>query len=520
MFHFGFSYVGLLFLIMLFVPNIIWAKNKPADYDKYVGNENKFLLLLERAGEVTTSALALIFSDFNIRPFTLWSLWLIAAFICMVLYELYWIRYFRSYKTMADMYSSFAGFPVAGASLPCIAFFMLGIYGSNIFMIVSAFILSVGHIGIHIMHRNEVIPKKKKKPVIAILKILIAIPVTLILLFTASVIAVRNKNWIDSCVKTSSGINETAYIELGGQEQYISIRGSDINNPVIVYIHGGPGSPDSPIMPLFTDPLIDDYTVICWDQRGCGRTYYHNADTDPLNKTVSFEQALQDTDELVDYVRERFGQDKVIIMGHSFGSIVGAMYVQEHSDKVLAFVGIGQCVCISDSDELAYQDAISKVTANSEEETALINAYNAYHDSNSLEDYFVLRQLTTKYHPNPGAADTILIALFSPYTGVNDVRWVLEESTLDRYYELEGSLMDMLTAFDIYDYPLTYDVPMYFISGEYDYTCNWTLAEAYCNDITAPDKAFVCIPGTGHGPQYDAPEEFGSVVKSLLEGNV
>ena len=85
MFHFGFSYVGLLFLIMLFVPNIIWAKNKPADYDKYVGNENKFLLLLERAGEVTTSALALIFSDFNIRPFTLWSLWLIAAFICLVL---------------------------------------------------------------------------------------------------------------------------------------------------------------------------------------------------------------------------------------------------------------------------------------------------------------------------------------------------------------------------------------------------------------------------------------------------
>lgn len=520
MVHFGFSYVGLLFLIMLFVPNIIWAKNKPADYDKYVGNENKFLLLLERAGECATSVLALIFSDFNIRPFNIWSLWLIAAFICMVLYELYWIRYFRSAKTMADMYSSFAGFPVAGASLPCVAFFMLGVYGSNIFLIVSALILSVGHIGIHVMHRNEVVPKTKRKPVIVVLKVLVAIPVTLILLFTSAVIAVRNVNWIKGSIGTVSGINEQLYVELGGQEQYISIRGENTSNPVIVYIHGGPGSPDSPIMPTFTDPLIDEYTVVCWDQRGCGRTYYHNAGEDPGNETVNFEQALQDTDELVDYVRERFGQDKVIIMGHSYGSLLGAMYVQQHSDKVSAFIGVGQCVCLAESDELAYQDALSKVSAGSEEEAELVKAYNAYHDSNSLEDYFALRQITNKYHPNPGAADTIMLALFSPYTGVDDIRWNLVLTDLGSYKALEGGLMDMLNSFDIYDYPTAYDVPMYFISGEYDYTCNWTLAQAYCEDITAPDKAFVCVAGTGHGPQYDSPDEFGKVVKSLLSYSV
>ena len=520
MFHMGFSYIGVLFLVMLFVPNIIWAKNKPADYDKYVGNENKFLLILERAGECATSALVLVFSDFNIRPFTIWSLWLIAAFICMVLYELYWIRYFKSAKTMADMYSSFAGFPVAGASLPCIAFFMLGVYGSNIFLIVSALILSVGHIGIHVMHRNEVVPRAKRKPAIFVLKVLVAIPVTIILLFTVAVIAVRNVNWIKGSIRTVSGINEQLYVELGGQEQYISIRGTDTGNPVIVYIHGGPGSPDSPIMPTFTDPLIDDYTVVCWDQRGCGRTYYHNAGTDPANETVDFEQALQDTDELVDYVRERFGQDKVIIMGHSYGTIVGAMYVQQHSEKVLAFVGVGQLVCLTESDDLAYQDALSKVSAGSEEEAELLKAYNAYNESNSLEDYFALRQITNKYHTNPGAADTIMLALFSPYTGVDDVRWTLVLSDLGSYSALEGSLMDMLYSFDLYDHPLTYDVPVYFISGENDYTCNWTLAQAYCEDITAPDKEFVCVAGTGHCPQYDSPDEFGEIVKGFLSESV
>ena len=127
MVHFGFSYIGLLYIVMLLVPNFIWAKNKPTDYDKYVVNENKILLAFERAGEALTMTFSLIFTDFNLRPFTIWSLWLAASFLLMVLYELYWIRYFRSPKTMADMYSSFAGFPVAGASLPVIAFFFLGI---------------------------------------------------------------------------------------------------------------------------------------------------------------------------------------------------------------------------------------------------------------------------------------------------------------------------------------------------------------------------------------------------------
>ena len=131
--HFGFSYTGIIFLIMLFVPNIIWSKNQPEGYAEYSAKENKVLLLFERIGEVLVSVLVLIFKELNVRLHSVWLFWLIAALILMILYECYWIKYFKSEKTMADMYSSYAGFPVAGASLPVIAVLFLGIYASNIF---------------------------------------------------------------------------------------------------------------------------------------------------------------------------------------------------------------------------------------------------------------------------------------------------------------------------------------------------------------------------------------------------
>ncbi|MBE6505852.1 MAG: hypothetical protein E7Z73_09015 [Methanobrevibacter millerae] len=151
--NFGFSFVALIFLIMLFVPNIIWAKNKPMDYEKYSNNENRTLSLIEKIGQVSVVLFSLIFAD-NIKP-TPWLLILILAFVLMILYELYWIKYFRGPKRMADMYSSFLGIPVAGATLPVLAFLLLGIYKMNFFLIISALILAVGHIGIHLDYERQ-----------------------------------------------------------------------------------------------------------------------------------------------------------------------------------------------------------------------------------------------------------------------------------------------------------------------------------------------------------------------------
>lgn len=154
--HFGFSYIGLIFLLMLMIPNIAWSKNKPENYENYVKNENKILLFLERLGEISVTCISLIFSDFNINTVSARTLILLSAFIIMLLYEVYWIKYFRSKKTIKDFYSSLLGIPVAGATLPVIAFLLLGIYGKNIFLIIAVIILGIGHIGIHLNHRKEI----------------------------------------------------------------------------------------------------------------------------------------------------------------------------------------------------------------------------------------------------------------------------------------------------------------------------------------------------------------------------
>lgn len=152
--HLGFSYVGLVFMFMLLIPNLIWTKKQPQGYS--AKNENKFLVVLERVGEVLTTCCALIFSDFNLRELSKWSLWLAAAFLLMVMYEIWWVRYFKSERKLTDFYSSFLGIPVAGATLPVIAFFLLGIYGKVIWMLIACIILGIGHIGIHLQHCKEI----------------------------------------------------------------------------------------------------------------------------------------------------------------------------------------------------------------------------------------------------------------------------------------------------------------------------------------------------------------------------
>lgn len=151
--HFGFSYIGLIFLIMLFIPNLFWAKMKPQGYTSE--NENKILLFFERAGEVLTCCCALFFSDYDPHGRTSRAWWLIAACLLMIMYELWWVRYFMSERKLSDFYSGFLGIPLAGAALPVVSFILLGIYGRVIWLIISALILAIGHIGIHLQHKRE-----------------------------------------------------------------------------------------------------------------------------------------------------------------------------------------------------------------------------------------------------------------------------------------------------------------------------------------------------------------------------
>ena len=158
--HFGFSYIGLIYLLLLFLPNILWTRHKPPEYDGAARRESRALVAVERAGEVCVTVCALVFADFNWRAFSLWSLWLIVSALLMVLYEVCWLRYFRTGCTWAGFYGSLGIIPVPLATLPVAAFLLLGVYGKVVWMIAAALILGVGHIGIHLGHAREMVDPK------------------------------------------------------------------------------------------------------------------------------------------------------------------------------------------------------------------------------------------------------------------------------------------------------------------------------------------------------------------------
>ena len=540
MMHLGFSYVGLIYLIMLMVPNIIWAKNKPKDYEKYVRNENKVLLALERVGEVLVTVIVLIFRDFNLRRWTLWSLWLAASFVLMILYELYWHRYFKSGKTMKDQYSSYAGFPVAGATLPVAAFCLLGIYGINIWLIIAVVILGIGHIGIHLAHAREVYAADNEKagegdkiekaasrrgarPLgLRILKWVGVVLLAVLFLALVIPIGARNVRFLKHQANYIHGVDEQLYIPIGGQEQYVLITGRDVTNPVIVYLHGGPAAPDTMVMYTFADELMKDYTLIGWDQRGAGRTYFRNQAADPENQTATFEQALEDVDELVDYARERFGQEKVIIMGHSYGTALGSRYVRMHPEKVSSYIGVGQVVSLREGDILSYQDALEKARAAGDDTSEMEKLYEAFAADPTLENMLALRQPVAAYHSAGKEPNNIWLGMSSPYFGMDDLKWfMLQVMSQEKFLSLNRQLFDSLGEIDAWTADARnagFEMPVHIIMGGEDWICPVEPAREFVDEISAPQKDFTLIDGCGHSPQNAAPAEFDAAVRKVLEG--
>ncbi|MDR0832556.1 MAG: hypothetical protein LBM99_06650 [Bacillales bacterium] len=149
--HFGFSYVGLIFLLMLFLPNLLWIKRQPKGYEELAKNENKVFLAFEHIGQIAVVVIAVIFNDYNISVITPWIIWFLVACGCMLLYEIAWIRYFYN-PSLKNFYVRLLFIPIPLASLPVLAFLFLGIYGKVIWLLLAVIIFGIGHLGIHIQH--------------------------------------------------------------------------------------------------------------------------------------------------------------------------------------------------------------------------------------------------------------------------------------------------------------------------------------------------------------------------------
>lgn len=515
MFTFGFSYIGQIYLLMLFIPNGIWAKHQPEGYTSE--GENRIFSLLERMGEVLCSCCVLIFSDFNVH-ITGWLVWLFLSFFLMILYEIYWVRYFKSNKTLEDFYKPMLGVRVPGASLPVVAFFLLGIYGTNIFLIISGIILGIGHIGIHLEHEKKLnLSKPDKKKGRRIARFAGCVVLSLLFAILIFFIGVRNWNYRIHYRLLKNGVDESTFVELGGQEQYLLIRGANVNNPVIVFLHGGPSSPESYVNYTWVDDLLDDYTVVDWDQRGCGRSYVHNIKIDPQNSTATYEQALLDLDDLVDYALNRFQRKQVIIVSHSYGTILASNYMERHPEKVSAYVGIGQVASMERNNRVMTEEALTRAQTAGKDVSTLNRLYENYEKTPGVLTTMALRQEAFSYLPETLPERDAWLAMTSPYMGIADIRWFLKQmGSWEQYVSLNQQLFDSLLSFDLYDVAVSEEIPKTYIFGSLDYVCPVSTVEDYIKEKDLNSDLY-SLEGCGHGVQYAKPHEVSQILLSVLK---
>jgi Predicted hydrolases or acyltransferases (alpha/beta hydrolase superfamily) len=362
--------------------------------------------------------------------------------------------------------------------------------------------------------KKEKAKKGKQTQALNIIRLILEgiVIVSVVLLFSARVVNLIR-------FRLPTGVQEKIYIPLGGIEQFINIRGKSVDNPVIIWLHGGPGSPDTFLTTTFQQELEENYTFIRWDQRGCGRTYYKDK-TAP----VSWNMLFSDLDELVDYAITRFNQP-VIIAGHSWGSILGSTYAAIHPDKIAGYIGIGQSINFRESERLATQKAIELANAAGNESDAvkIEELYQSYISTgasgekpgaNAFVQFIQLRKLTASYL-SPNDKNPTFTVLTSPDFGWKDLLWQFEVMTnVERFLESQQSLY---AAMSIYSVLYAFEVPVMFLQGEYDYVCSTALVADYQRQVSAPRTEIFIMPEVGHNAMVDDPVLFAETLRKALE---
>ena len=158
-------------------------------------------------------------------------------------------------------------------------------------------------------------------------------------------------------IVTPDGIQETFKVRIGGLDQWVSVRGMDRKNPILLFVHGGPASPALPVSWAFQWPWEEYFTVVQWDQRGAGKTYRAN-DPEKVAETIRIEQFVQDIGEMIEFLVERYDKRKLILVGHSWGTIIGLPAALHSAERIHAYVGIGQVISVAENERLGYDYAL------------------------------------------------------------------------------------------------------------------------------------------------------------------
>ena len=235
---------------------------------------------------------------------------------------------------------------------------------------------------------------------------------------------------------------------------------------------------------------------------------------------------LEDLDALTDYLSDRFGQEKVIILGHSYGSMLGSRYVLAHPEKVSAYIGVGQCVNEKDyyGETYSYEDALKAARDKGDDTTEMEKVYEEFMSDKSIANLMKLRNHVDKYHPQTVTKDiSTFAALTSPIAGVDDIRWYMVQiravmGDFSQYQKLvEEPLGSYMMDFNALDKNDTYQMPVLFLSGSCDWITPVGLVKEYADRITAPKVEVYLMEGCGHSPQGQLPEEFANAIKEFLK---
>jgi pimeloyl-ACP methyl ester carboxylesterase len=345
--------------------------------------------------------------------------------------------------------------------------------------------------------------------IISILLACILILVGLLLLWSPG----KPKPFVDDNGSPLAGsISEKIYVNINGVEQGMFIKSKDGTNPVLLFLHGGPGMPEYFLTQTYPTGLEEYFTVVWWDRRGAGLSYSPGIPPE----TMTVEQSISDTLEVTNYLRTRFGKEKIYLMGHSGGSFIGIQAAARAPELYYAYIGMAQMAYQLKSESLAYEYMLQRFKENGN--TRMVGKLEA-------APVTMTPPLPASYNAlRDEAMHTLGIGttrdMKSVVTGIFFTSWQNREYTLSEKINLwrgkifsHALLWDEMVATDLTAQVVELDLPVYFFHGRYDYTCSYTLAKSYFEKIKAPLKGFYTFEQSAHSPVFEEPEKMLNILQ-------
>jgi pimeloyl-ACP methyl ester carboxylesterase len=314
----------------------------------------------------------------------------------------------------------------------------------------------------------------------------------------------------------ANSISEKNRVNINGVEQGMFIKSKDVNNPVLLFVHGGPGMPEYWLTQRYPTHLEDYFTVVWWEQRGAGLSY--NPDIAP--ETMTAAQFMSDTLAVTNYLRERFGQEKIFLMAHSWGSYIGIQAAAQEPDLYHAYIGMGQVSYQIQSEQLAYEYALEQYKENGN--IGMVQKLEAAPPTMTVPLSANYEALRDAYMHGIGIGTTR--DMNSVVTGIFLPSWQFREYTISEKVNLwrgkifsrsrEFNLWDEMQATDLTQLVASLEIPVYFFHGQYDYTCAYPLARNYFEKIEAPVKGFYTFEQSAHSPLFEEPAKVLQILRA------